>query len=71
MVKCGVLFEVRTEFLNIIQMNFGFEGLRCLSPFAVRYNVFEVMLLAKFEFQIQVFPVLDIPYVFFDHLQKV
>jgi hypothetical protein len=27
MVKCGVLFEVRTEFLNIILMNFGFEGL--------------------------------------------
>jgi hypothetical protein len=27
MVKCGVLFEVRTEFLNIIQINFGFKGL--------------------------------------------
>jgi hypothetical protein len=26
MVKCGVLFEVRTEFLNIILMKFGFEG---------------------------------------------
>jgi hypothetical protein len=27
MVKCGVLFEVRTEFLNIIYTSFGFKGL--------------------------------------------
>jgi hypothetical protein len=27
MVKCGVLFEVRTGFLNIIKMSFGFKGL--------------------------------------------
>jgi hypothetical protein len=27
MVTCCVLFEVRTEFLNIIYMNFGFKGL--------------------------------------------
>jgi hypothetical protein len=26
MVKCGVLFEVRTEFLNIIWTSFGFKG---------------------------------------------
>jgi hypothetical protein len=26
MVKCGVLFEVRPEFLNIISMSFGFKG---------------------------------------------
>jgi hypothetical protein len=26
-VKCGVLSEVRTEFLNIIWMCFGFKGL--------------------------------------------
>jgi hypothetical protein len=26
MVKCGVLFEVRTEFLNIIRMSFGFKS---------------------------------------------
>jgi hypothetical protein len=26
-LKCGVLFEVRTEFLNIISMSFGFKGL--------------------------------------------
>jgi hypothetical protein len=27
-VKCGVLFEVRTEFLNIIKMSFGYRGLK-------------------------------------------
>jgi hypothetical protein len=27
MVKCGVLFEVRTEFLNNISTRFGFKGL--------------------------------------------
>jgi hypothetical protein len=27
MVKCGVLFEVRTEFLNIIWTSFVFRGL--------------------------------------------
>jgi hypothetical protein len=27
MMKCGVLFEVRTEFLNIIYTNFGFKVL--------------------------------------------
>jgi hypothetical protein len=27
MVKCGVLFEVRTESLTIIYMSFGFKGL--------------------------------------------
>jgi hypothetical protein len=27
MVKCGVLFEVRTEFLNVIYTSFGFKGL--------------------------------------------
>jgi hypothetical protein len=27
MVKCGVFFAVRTEFLNIIYMSFGFKGL--------------------------------------------
>jgi hypothetical protein len=26
-MKCGVLFEVRTEFLNVIYINFGFSGL--------------------------------------------
>jgi hypothetical protein len=31
MVKCGVLFEVRTEFLNNIQTSFGFKGLKYLS----------------------------------------
>jgi hypothetical protein len=27
MVKCGVLFEVRAEFLNIIYMSFDFKEL--------------------------------------------
>jgi hypothetical protein len=27
MVTAGVLFEVRTEFLNIISISFGFKGL--------------------------------------------
>jgi hypothetical protein len=27
MVKCGVFFAVRTEFLNIIQPSFGFKGI--------------------------------------------
>jgi hypothetical protein len=27
MVKCGVLYEVRTEFLNNIYTSFGFKGL--------------------------------------------
>jgi hypothetical protein len=27
MVKCGVLFEVWTEFLNNIETSFGFKGL--------------------------------------------
>jgi hypothetical protein len=31
MVKYGVLFEVRTGFLNIIQTSFGFKGLTTLS----------------------------------------
>jgi hypothetical protein len=31
MVKCGVLFEVRTEFLNIIQTSFGFKELNSVN----------------------------------------
>jgi hypothetical protein len=27
MVKCGVLYEVQTKFLNIIYTSFGFKGL--------------------------------------------
>jgi hypothetical protein len=30
MVKCGVLFEVRTEFLNIIPTGFGFKRISVL-----------------------------------------
>jgi hypothetical protein len=28
MVMCGVLFEARTELLNIVQTSLGFKGLR-------------------------------------------
>jgi hypothetical protein len=35
MVTGCVLFEVRTEFLTIIYMNFGFKGLRFVMDFAV------------------------------------
>jgi hypothetical protein len=31
MVKCCVLFEVRTEFLNIIYTSFGFKGLNSIN----------------------------------------
>jgi hypothetical protein len=31
MVKCGVLFEVRTEFLNIIYTSFGFVSFSLLT----------------------------------------
>jgi hypothetical protein len=31
MVKCGVLFEVRTEFLNNIKTSFGFKGIISLN----------------------------------------
>jgi hypothetical protein len=37
MVKCGVLFEVRTDFLNIIKTSFGFKGLT--QAFLVLENV--------------------------------
>jgi hypothetical protein len=35
MVKCGVLFEVRTEFLN----SFGFRGLSFLIPSAINLSL--------------------------------
>jgi hypothetical protein len=31
MAKCGVLFEVRTEFLNIISTSFSFKGIISLN----------------------------------------
>jgi hypothetical protein len=37
MVKCGVLFEIRPEFLNNIQTSVGFKGLiRCPTRFIRR-----------------------------------
>jgi hypothetical protein len=46
MVKCAVLFEVRTEFLYNIKTSFGFKGLNCVNQLIfvmVEYSVlFEV-----------------------------
>jgi hypothetical protein len=33
MVKCGVFFAVRTEFLSIMLLNFGFKGLNCTNMY--------------------------------------
>jgi hypothetical protein len=41
MVKCGVLFEVRTEFLNVIYKIFGFIGLKLFSPLQVETSRYE------------------------------
>jgi hypothetical protein len=38
MVKCCVLFEVRTEFLNIILTSFGFKGLNNINQ-----SIFEMV----------------------------
>jgi hypothetical protein len=56
MVKCGVLFEVRTEFLNNIQTSFVFKGLnlncvnqlifvmvKCGVPFEVRTEFLNII----------------------------
>jgi hypothetical protein len=32
MEKCGVLFEVRTDFLSITKTSVGFKGLKPLTP---------------------------------------
>jgi hypothetical protein len=44
MVKCGVLFEVRTEFLNNIWTSFGFKGLNiiyiCPASYTYQYRWF-------------------------------
>jgi hypothetical protein len=34
MVKCGVLFEVRTDFLSIIKTTVGFKGLKKVAHIA-------------------------------------
>jgi hypothetical protein len=39
MVECGVLFEVRAEFLNIIQTSFRFRGFKEISRNYERMNV--------------------------------
>jgi hypothetical protein len=46
MVKCGVYFAVRTEFLNIIWTSFGFKGLRTMR-FLVIHSVFQIYFLRQ------------------------
>jgi hypothetical protein len=43
MVKCGVLFEVRTELLDIIYTSFGFKGL-ILSTAVISLNSFNQLI---------------------------
>jgi hypothetical protein len=38
MVKFGVLFEVRTEFLDVIKTNFGFKAFGTLKPDKLKRN---------------------------------
>jgi hypothetical protein len=39
MVKCGVLFEVRTEFLNTIKTSLGFKGLMYFIQLHIRNEI--------------------------------
>jgi hypothetical protein len=45
MVKCGGLFEVWTESLNIIQLSFSFKGLNGLPQITFAFN--NLFLIAK------------------------
>jgi hypothetical protein len=45
MVKCGVLFEVRTEFLNNIQTSFGFK--RLIDKSFVQYKYQDITAVSK------------------------
>jgi Na+/alanine symporter len=47
MVMCGVLCEVRTDFLNITKIRFGFKGLK-----KEREGKIEKAKLASFKFNI-------------------
>jgi hypothetical protein len=46
MVKCGVLFEVRTEFLNIIYTSFGFKFNIEIQTEAIRQRLLQKVLKA-------------------------
>jgi hypothetical protein len=55
MVKCGVFFAVRTEFLNIIYTRFGFKELKQIRLVTLAYMIifsenykFEVLLTENF-----------------------
>jgi high-affinity nickel permease len=57
MVKCSVLFEVRTELLSIILTNLGFEGLiviiiDSLENRRVGYSIYGLKVFEKYVFQI-------------------
>jgi hypothetical protein len=45
MVKCGVLFEVRTEFLNNIYTSFGYKGLLTLELYTASNQLLSYELL--------------------------
>jgi hypothetical protein len=49
MVKCGVLFEVRTEFLNSIWTSFGFKGLSACGRDEAPYGHFASKVLLRKE----------------------
>jgi hypothetical protein len=55
MVKCGVLFDIRTEFLNSIQTNFDFKVLHtvCLLLIAFKTNISRAV--AIFNFNVLIF----------------
>jgi hypothetical protein len=42
MVKCGVFFAVRTEFLNIIHTSFGFKELKKCIYFILLHSNYSV-----------------------------
>jgi hypothetical protein len=49
MVKCDVLFEVRTGFLNIIQTSFGFKGLNLNSVNQLIFVMVKCGVLLRYE----------------------
>jgi uncharacterized protein (UPF0297 family) len=50
MVKFGVLFEVRTEFLNIIYTSFGLKGLNSVNQLISVMVKFGVLFEVRTEF---------------------
>jgi uncharacterized protein (UPF0297 family) len=50
MMKCGVLFEVRTEFLNDIWTSFVFKGLNSINQLIVVMVKCDVLFEVRTEF---------------------